>query len=393
MHSVTIDNRRDLERLCERVSAAPIVGFDTEFVSEHTYYPELCLVQVVTPDETAVIDPKAVDVLPFWETIAAGDRLTVFHAGREELNFLLRAVGALPKRFFDVQIAAGFCGNEFPAAYSSLVGRFLSKQIVKGEQRTDWRRRPLSDAQINYALEDVRYLLPLHQRLTELLAKRGRTSWLDEELAAWQNEILSAQNRTDWRRVSGIGALNAKSLGIVRELWFWRQKEAQRVNQPAKRLLRDDLIVEIARRKIDQPDQILAIRGLQRSDLKRNVRDLVECVRRGLENPPARSERSSQGDPPPQLNLLGQFLTPALTTICRRAEVAASMAGTATDVRDLIAHHFGFGGSEDEELPALLRGWRAELVGNLLDELLSGTRSIRIANALDDDPLTFDPVG
>jgi ribonuclease D len=391
VHSLTIDNRRDLDSLCDRVTAAPIVGFDTEFVSEHTFYPELCLVQVVTPDETAVIDPKAVDVRPFWEAIVTGDRMTVFHAGREELNFLLRSVDALPPRFFDVQIAAGFCSNEFPAAYGSLVGRFLGNQIVKGEQRTDWRRRPLSDAQINYALEDVRYLLPLRQRLIETLTQRGRTTWLDEELAAWKEEILSAQNRTDWRRVSGIGALNAKSLGIVRELWFWRQKEAQRINQPVKRVLRDDLIVEIARRKIDQPDQILAIRGLQRSDLKRNVRDLVECVRRGIESPPQRTERSSQGEPPPQLNLLGQFLTPALTTICRRAEVAASMAGTASDVRDLIAHHFGFGGAADE-LPALLRGWRAELVGNLLDELLSGKKSIRIANALDDDPLAFDVV-
>jgi len=393
VHSVPIDNRRDLERLCDRVSQSPIVGFDTEFVSEHTYYPELCLVQVVTPDGTAVIDPKAVEVRPFWETLATGDRLTVFHAGREELNFMLRATGSLPQRFFDVQIAAGFCGNEYPAAYSSLVGRFLGKQIVKGEQRTDWRRRPLSEAQINYALEDVRYLLPLEERLRTLLNARGRLPWLDEEQALWQSEIVSAQSRSDWRRVSGIGALNAKSLGVVRELWFWRQKEAQRVNQPPKRLLRDDLMVEIARRKIDQPDQILAIRGLQRSDLKRNVRDLVECVRRGVESPPARSERGSQGEGPPQLNLLGQFLTPALTTICRRAEVAASMVGTATDVRDLIARHFGFGAGGEDELPALLRGWRAELVGNLLDELLSGAKSIRIANALHDDPLAFDDVG
>ncbi len=178
----------------------------------------------------------------------------------------------------------------------------------------------------------------------------------------------------------------------MRELWFWRQKEAQRLNQPAKRLLRDDLIVEIARRKIDQPDQILAIRGLQRSDLKRNVRELVECVRRGIENPPQRSVRSSAGEPPPQLNLLGQFLTPALTTICRRAEVAASMVGTASDVRDLVVHHFGFGGGDPDEGPVLLQGWRAELVGNLLDDLLAGKKSIRIANALHDDPLAFDDV-
>jgi ribonuclease D len=392
VHSPTIDHRHDLEVLCQRLEQAELLGFDTEFVSEHTFYPELCLVQVVTPDESAVIDAKAVDVLPLWQAIAAREGMTIFHAGREELNFMLRSVGAIPKQIFDVQIAAGFASNEFPAAYGSLVGRFLGKQIVKGEQRTDWRRRPLTDAQVQYALEDVRYLLPLYDRLRKTLADRGRSGWLDEELVAWTDQIAAAQDRKDWRRVSGIGALNAKSLAIVRELWHWRQEQARRFNQPPKRLLRDDLLVEIAKRRSDKPNEILAIRGLQRSDLKRDVRELVECVRRGLETPVERRERGPFREPPAQLALLGQFLTPALTTICRRAEVAASMAGTASDVRDLIAHHFGFADPEAAETPALLRGWRAELVGNLLDDLLGGKKSIRIANALDEDPLAFDDV-
>ena len=392
MTAPTIDNRRDLEQLCSRLARADILGFDTEFVSEHTFYPELCLVQIVTPEEAAVIDPKAVDILPLWKTIATGHHITVFHAGREELNFLHRSVGAIPKRIFDVQIAAGFCGNEFPAAYGSLVGRFLSKQIVKGEQRTDWRRRPLTDAQVTYALEDVRYLLPLHERLQALLTERGRLGWLEEELADWTQQIADAQDRKDWRRVSGIGALNARSLAIVKELWHWRQEQARRFNQPPKRLLRDDLLVEIAKRRTDKPNEILAIRGLQRSDLKRDAKQLAECVRRGLDAPLERRERGAMREPPGQLALLGQFLTPALTTICRRAEVAASMVGTASDVRDLIAAHFGFASAEDDETPVLLRGWRAEVVGNLLDDLLSGKKSIRIANAHDEDPLTFDDV-
>ena len=164
-------SQRDLDELSERLEAAPIIGFDTEFVSEDTFHPELCLIQVVTPDEMAVIDPQEVDVLPFWRAVAAREKTTVFHAGREELSFMLRAVGAIPQRSFDVQYAAGFCSNEFPASYGSVVGKFLGKQPMKGEQRTDWRRRPLTDAQINYALEDVRYLLPLFDRLTEMLNK------------------------------------------------------------------------------------------------------------------------------------------------------------------------------------------------------------------------------
>jgi ribonuclease D len=228
--------------------------------------------------------------------------------------------------------------------------------------------------------------------LRALLVERGRLDWLEAELADWTQQIADAQDRKDWRRVSGIGALNARSLAIVKELWHWRQEQARRVNQPPKRLLRDDLLVEIAKRRTDKPSEILAIRGLQRSDLKRDAKQLAECVRRGLEAPLERRQRGAMREPPGQLALLGQFLTPALTTICRRAEVAASMVGTASDVRDLIAAHFGFAETDDDQSPVLLRGWRAELVGNLLDDLLSGKKSIRIANAHDEDPLTFDDV-
>jgi ribonuclease D len=385
----TITAERDLAALCDRLAVAPLVGLDTEFVSEDTFHPELCLVQLITPEEAAVVDPQRVDVRPLWHAVSQAAGIVVWHAGREELNFLLRSVGKMPDRIFDVQIAAGLTSNEYPAAYSSVVGKFLGQQPMKGEQRTDWRRRPLSEAQISYALEDVRYLLPLYDRLTALLATRGRRTWFDEEMATWRDEVSSAQDRKDWRRVSGIGSLNWRSLAIVRELWHWRQEEARRLNQPPKRLLRDDLLVEIAKRKIDNPDQILSIRGMQRNDLKRKVGELVACVRRGMDAPHEPSQRFSQREAPSQLNLLGQFLTPALTSICRRAEVAASMVGTATDVRDLIAHRYGFDGGADET-PALLQGWRAELVGNLLDDLLSGKKSIRIADPESEDPLAFD---
>jgi ribonuclease D len=233
-------------------------------------------------------------------------------------------------------------------------------------------------------------LLPLYERLTELLERQKRLGWLDDELAQWQQDIITAQDRKDWRRVSGIGALNARCLAIVRELWMWRQSEAKRLNQPPKRLLRDDLLVEIAKRKTDQPDQILAIRGLDRSDLRRKSKDLAACVRRGLDAPLERSDRSSQREPPSQLNLLGQFLSTALGSICRSAEVAPSLAGTAQDVRDLIAYRLNLGGFAPGEVPLLARGWRAEVVGQVIDHLLAGDLSIRIGDPLADEPLEFE---
>lgn len=370
----------------------PILGIDTEFVSEDTFYPELCLVQVATGNEMAVIDPQQVDVTPFWQMLVEGDQITVMHAAREELNFILRAVGTAPKRLFDVQLAAGFCSNEYPAAYGSVVNKFLGEKPLKGEQRTDWRKRPLTPAQIKYALEDVRYLLPLYEHQQQLLERKGRLEWMAEETAAWTQQVIAAQDRKDWRRVSGIGKLNSRGLAVVRELWHWRYEEAKRLDQPQRRILRDDLMVEMANRKTDRSDQILAIRGLQRGHLKRKVDELAACVRRGLDNPEARRPRSKRGEAPSQLNLLGQFLTPALTTICRQAGVAASLVGTASDVREFIAFRLDFPGVDPDEVPVLSVGWRAELVGNLIDDLLAGKKSIRIANARNADPLGFDDV-
>ena len=393
MSAPTITDPKDLGQLCDRLRSAEFIGIDTEFVSEDTFYPELCLIQISTRDEMAVVDTIAIeDVTEFWKMLTEGDHVTVLHAGREELNFMLRAVGKAPQKLFDVQIAAGFCSNEFPSAYGSIVNKFLGIQPAKGEQRTDWQKRPLTKSQINYALEDVRHLLPLYDQLRSMLVERDRLAWFEEEMTSWQKEVVDASTRKDWRRVSGIGKLGPQNLAIIRELWHWRYEEAKRRNRPQRRLLRDDLMVEIAKRKVDSPDRLMGIRGLERSGAKRNADELAACVRRGLENPVKRDDKRRRKQIPPQLNLLGQFLAPALASVCRHAEIAASLAGTASDVRELVAYKMGFVPTDEDNLPVLAQGWREELVGKLIEDLLDGKKSIRITNAKHADPLAFDDV-
>lgn len=393
MSAPTITDPKELGQLCDRLRLAEFIGIDTEFVSEDTFYPELCLIQISTRDEMAVVDTMAIeDVTEFWKMLVEGDHVTVLHAGREELNFMLRSVGKSPRKLFDVQIAAGFCSNEYPSAYGSIVNKFLGIQPAKGEQRTDWRKRPLTKSQINYALEDVRHLLPLYDNLRGTLIERDRLSWFEEEMDSWQKEVVEASTRKDWRRVSGIGKLGPQSLAVIRELWHWRYEEAKRRNRPQRRLLRDDLMVEIAKRKVDSPDRLMGIRGLERSGAKRNADELAACVRRGLENPVKRDDSRRRKQIPPQLNLLGQFLAPALASVCRHAEIAASLAGTASDVRELVAHKMGFVPADEDNLPVLAQGWREELVGKLIEDLLDGKKSIRITNAKHADPLAFDDV-
>ncbi|MFV2070825.1 MAG: ribonuclease D, partial [Pirellulales bacterium] len=283
MTHLTITTPSQLDDFCRQLTSSSRIGFDTEFVSEDTYRPQLCLVQVATDDTLAVIDPLEIDSLrPFWNLLANQTRETIVHAGREEVGFCLTAIERSPQLLFDTQIAAALVGTDYPAGYAALVTRFLGKRPNKGETRTDWRRRPLSAAQIDYALEDVRYLLPLRDRLHEDLQSRGRVEWMRTETDVWHDELVAARSRQRWRRVSGISGLSPRSMAIVRELWTWRDEEAQRRNAPPRRVLRDDLIVEIAKRRSADTRKIRSIRGLNHRPLERLLPQLAACVQRGL---------------------------------------------------------------------------------------------------------------
>jgi ribonuclease D len=398
---LSISTDAELRDYCRELAGADLIAFDTEFVSEDSYRPHLCLIQVAAAGRLAVIDTLTIDDLgPFWETLAAPGHETVVHAGREELRFALQATGRRPHRLFDVQIAAGLVGLEYPAAYRTLVTRLLGQNVPKGETRTDWRRRPLSQRQIDYALQDVVHLKDVRDELQTRLERLERRAWLDEEMQAWQDRIEQAESEERWQRVSGISGLSRRSLAIARELWRWREAEAESRNQPPRRVLRDDLLVELARRQTADRKRIQAVRGLERRHLQRSMPEIAERIERALQLPedalPSRGRR--QGRPP--FVLLGQFLAAALSAICRSADLAPALVGTAEDVRELVAYHLGVDGtgkrrgerSREEHLPALGRGWRAEVVGNRINELLDGRIALRVDRPLADQPLGFVPL-
>jgi ribonuclease D len=289
-----------------------------------------------------------------------------------------------------VQIAAGLVGLEYPASYSTLSSRLLGKTISKDETRTDWRRRPLTERQLEYALMDVADLEEIRSVLYRKLSDLGRLAWLDTELAEWQRDLLGFETGERWRRLGGISSLSLRALAAVRELSNWRDAEAERRNQPVRRILRDDLLIEIAKRQTADPKRIRAVRGMERGDLQRFLPKLAECVERALALKETELPRLERKSSRPQLNLLGQFLSTALGSICRSAQVAPSLAGTAQDVRDLIAYRLNLGGFDDGEVPLLAQGWRAEVVGQVIDHLLAGDLAVRIADPLDEEPLVFE---
>ena len=385
---VTSDTQ--LRQLVDRLAGHGHVAFDTEFVSEHTYRSQLCLIQVAAPDTLAVIDTlKVRELEPFWQLLTDPGRTTIVHAGREEMGFILQAIRARPASLFDVQVAAGLVDHDYPAGYASIVRRFLNLPTNKGETRTDWRQRPLSPAQLEYAIDDVRHLEKLWRKLQGKLESTGRAAWMASEMAVWQDDVEESFIRKRWRRVSGLNGLSRRELAIARELWHWRDSVAESRDMPPKRVLRDDLLVELCKRKSADERQISAIRGMQRSDLRHIIHGISEAIARGLALP---DEECPGGErhraPPPQLAVLGQFLAPAVAGVCRQMHIAPSLVGTASDMRDLLAHKLGYFDGERE--PLLASGWRAEMVGSLVDDLLTGRASLRIGDLTSPDPLVID---
>jgi ribonuclease D len=386
-----ITTDQQLRNYCDSIASAAIVAFDTEFVSEDSYQPELCLVQVAAAGKFAIIDPLEVaDLAPLWQLLVEPGRETLVHAGREEFRFCLRFAGQRPHRWFDVQIAAGLIGMEYPASYGNLAGRLLGKSLAKDETRTDWRKRPLTSRQLEYALQDVADLEAMRNVLANRLRELDRLDWLDDELAKWQAELEEYESGERWQRMGGVSGMSPKHLAIVREIWNWRDAEARRRDCPARRVLRDDLVIELAKRGTADPKRIRAVRGMERGDLQRYLPKLAQCVEKALALPDSELPRLARKSSRPQLNLLGQFLSTALGSICRSALVAPSLAGTAQDVRDLIAYRLNLGGFDDE-VPLLAKGWRAEVVGQVIDHLLAGETAIQIVDPLAEEPLAFIP--
>ncbi len=395
--SITTDSQ--LGEFCRQLAACPWIALDTEFVSEHTYRPELCLIQVSTPQGLAMIDTMVVhDVRPFWQAVVAGKHETIVHAGRGEMEFCLQAVDRLPERLFDVQLAAGLAGIEYPAGYGTLVSKLLGESSQKQETRTDWRKRPLSKRQLEYAVQDVYYLGLIRDRLYARLQELGRLAWMQEETAAWSEELLRATSSERWRRVSGNSGLDQRSLAIVHELWKWREGEAKRRDQPVRRVLRDDLIIELAKRQTADVKRIRAVRGLERGDLVRKINDIAACIQRALSLPAEECPTRAPRDTTPQLSVLGQFLFSALGSVCRQAHLAPNLVGGPNDIRDWIAWRLAAPASgspasgcpESPRRPKLASGWRAEFVGRLFEDLLSGKTAIRIGDPDSEWPLILE---
>ncbi len=366
-------------------------GLDTEFIGEKSYHPQLCLVQVATKDSLYLIDPLSVGPLDaFWQVVVDPANEVIVHAGREEIRLCCLACGKPPGKLVDLQVAAGLVGLSYPLSHGNLVKEVLGISLSKGETLTEWGTRPLTRSQIHYAYDDVRYLLPAWKKLSARLDKLTRQDWAREEfdrLVAVAKPLAPADAGLSekWRKLRGVGGLDRRRLAIVRELFNWREAEAARKNRPSRTIVRDDLLVEIARRGPTQERDLDVIRGLPKRDFKA----IVEAVGRGRDLPldacPPVAERDQ--DPAP-VTMVTTIMMAVLGDLCAKQQLAANLVATTLDVKLLVRASWQGG-----ELPLdslLTRGWRKEHILPDLLAVLQGRRSLRVADVTAEGPLGYD---
>jgi ribonuclease D len=384
----SINTVDQLKQFCEQIADCTLIAFDTEFVSEDSYRPKLCLIQVAAGNHLAIIDPVHVDQTDrFWEFLTEPGRTVVAHAAREESRFCYRFTGKPISGLFDTQLAAGFVGMEYPASLGTLVQRLVNKTLPKGETRTNWCRRPLTRDQITYALHDVTDLLEMYEKLSAMTEKLDRRSWLDEETEIFQQKVIDAETRENWRRVSGSSGLNARQLETVRQLWLWRENRAQTMDRLPRRVLRDDLIVELARRGLTDQKRIKSIRGMERRGFNDHYGDIAAAIQKALDTPEEDLPKRPRGSRRVVSPMLSQFLSTSIACISRQHRLAPPIVGNADDVRELLGYELDR--RKDDPVPSLLKGWRGEIVGKTFRKLLAGELAIRIADVKETQPLEF----
>ena len=372
-----IDTPDALKALVNRALDAPCVGIDTEFVWEQTYYPQLGIVQVgFAADDCHLIDAVALpDLSRLGALLSARDTVKILHDAQQDLWILRRITGAVPCNIFDTRCAAGFVGLGSTLSLNNLLRICLNIQLTKTETRTDWLRRPLSDNQRTYALDDARFLPALREHLLAEIQQRGRENYLADELRQYDVAKLYDDRvpEEQYMRVKGTGRLSRREMGIVRDLATWREKKARQIDRPKNRVLMDDVIVQIAKRKPQSIQALKKLRGIGRATTNYYGRILLEIARRGaaidIQNCPPIS-RPTRPNPVDEARL--DLALAFLRGRCLSRGIDIAMVASRAEVRALIYN------SKSEIENPLHTGWRYEFLGADLIALLNGERAICI---------------
>jgi ribonuclease D len=362
-----------LAEACARLAAHPFVTVDTEFMRETTYYPKLCLIQIAAPDEGVLVDPLApdLDLAPFF-ALMGDERVTkVFHSARQDLEIIWNLGRLIPRPLFDTQVAAMVCGYGDSVSYEQLVNDLAKAKVDKSSRFTDWSRRPLSDAQLTYALSDVTHLVKVYESLSAELEQTDRSEWLAEEMGVLTSpETYRADPVNAWQRLAGR-MRKAREVAVLMEVAAWREREAQGRDVPRGRVLKDDALIDIAvsaPRSVEALGRLRSIpNGFERS---RTAADILEAVERGLARDPKSLPMPQRSRHRPTNGAVVELLKVLLKAIAEQERVAPKIIATAEDL-EAIAEN------DDAEV-APLKGWRRKLFGEKALALKSGQLGLSV---------------
>lgn len=372
-----IDSDRDLHSFVEFARGVDEYHLDTEFHREKTYYPQLALVQIALGERIVLVDPLSCDargLAPLLE----GPGLCVLHAAQQDLDVMSQVLGVVPSRIFDTQLAAGFVGHSTPSL-SALVSGYLRLNLPKGDRLTDWMRRPLTNDQMRYAATDVVHLAELKRLISAELDDLGRTSWAEEACEELRTRPTGPADPTDaWLRVKDVRSLRGKARWVAREVARWREERAMDLDRPVRHVLSDIALLGVAQRAPRDGDELAQCRGVDAGFARGSQgKAVVEAVRRGLDLSRAGdlSFPASEGDDVDRsLRSAVTLVSAWVSELARQSRLDPALLATRRDIVDLLARNPG---------ARLAHGWRAEIVGRDIEDLVAGRKAMTFVGGHD----------
>ncbi len=366
----------DLATACTDLAKSDFVAVDTEFMREQTFWPHLCLIQLAGPSHEFIVDPLAegIDLSPFWQLMGDTNVVKVFHAARQDIEIVFFEGKLIPAPVFDTQVAAMVCGFGDSISYVNLVKRVTGRNLDKSSRFTDWSRRPLSDKQLHYALGDVTHLRDVYEHLSGELEATDRTSWLAEEMRALTDpETYRLRPEHAWKRLK-LRVKGRRNLAVLIELAAWRERLAQGQDVPRNRILRDEVLYDIANQAPTDPAELSQLRSISQGFSKSGrAREIVEAVKAGLARDLNDVPAIKHGKPlSAEATATLELLKVLLKTAAARHRVAPRLIADSSDLERLAA--------EDEPDTRSLRGWRRKLFGEDALRLKRGELALTLSN-------------
>lgn len=365
-----IDTPEALTTLCQQLANSEWLAVDTEFLREKTYYPQLCLIQIANAEIIACVDPLAIpDLTSLLDILYNPNTTVVFHAARQDLELLYLLRGKLPPTLFDTQLAATVLGYGDQIGYANLVKQCVDVDLDKAHSRTDWTKRPLDQAQIDYAADDVRYLRDIYHILKQQLKDKDRLHWLDDDFATLTSTKTYEPNPTNiWRKIKGAGRLKGVQLAVLQRLASWRENRAVKSNRPRRWMLKDEVMIDLARIAPQSLDKFKLIRGLESNTIERHGKTLLEEIKQAKALPKEEWPMVKKLEPlTNQQDALMDALMSLLRKYCDQQSIAPAAVASRKDIESMVRG--------ETDIP-LLQGWRNEIVGHYLAQFINGQLTI-----------------